>query len=118
MRSKAIKRNANSPVCALLIFSALLTAALVVCASTLQAQSAPSSASDKSQPSAAAAPKTANSSSATKPAKPAESGAGMVWVNTAAGVYHKKGSRWYGKTKKGKYMLEEDAVKAGYKPAK
>lgn len=42
----------------------------------------------------------------------------MVWVNTATGVYHKKGLRWYGETKKGKYMLEEDAIKAGYKPAK
>ncbi|MGC2527196.1 MAG: hypothetical protein WA639_05590 [Candidatus Acidiferrum sp.] len=116
MRRKAINHSASSPVCALLIFSALLTAALVVCASTLCAQSAQSSASDNSQPAAAA--KTASSPSATKPAKPAESGAGMVWVNTATGVYHKKGSRWYGKTKKGKYMLEEDAIKAGYKPAK
>ncbi len=41
----------------------------------------------------------------------------MVWVNTQTGVYHKWGSRWYGKTKHGKYMLEADAVKAGYKPA-
>jgi hypothetical protein len=41
-----------------------------------------------------------------------------VWVNTETGVYHKPGSRWYGKTKKGKYMLESDAIKAGYKPAK
>jgi hypothetical protein len=41
----------------------------------------------------------------------------MVWVNTDAGVYHKPGTRWYGKTKHGKYMLEADAIKAGYKPA-
>ena len=50
--------------------------------------------------------------------KPPEKGAGMVWVNTAAGVYHKPGTRWYGKTKKGKNMLETDAIKAGYKAAK
>lgn len=50
--------------------------------------------------------------------KPAEKGAGMVWVNTATGVYHKPGTRWYGKTKKGKYMLETDAIKAGYRAAK
>jgi hypothetical protein len=50
--------------------------------------------------------------------KPPEKGVGMVWVNTAAGVYHKPGTRWYGKTKKGKYMLETDAIKAGYKAAK
>jgi hypothetical protein len=39
-------------------------------------------------------------------------------VNTESGVYHTQGTRWYGKTKKGKYMLEADAIKAGYKPAK
>jgi len=33
-------------------------------------------------------------------------------------MYHKQGTRWYGKTKHGKYMLEADAIKAGYKPAK
>jgi hypothetical protein len=41
-----------------------------------------------------------------------------VWVNTATGVYHRSGSRWYGKTKKGKYMTEADAIRAGYKPAR
>src|SRR5579859_3860061 len=50
--------------------------------------------------------------------KPPEKGAGMVWVNIATGIYHKPGTRWYGKTKKGKYMLEADAIKAGYKAAK
>ena len=52
-----------------------------------------------------------------KPPAQTQSG-GMVWVNTATGVYHRPGSRRYGKTKKGKYMLEEDAIKAGYKLAK
>ena len=37
----------------------------------------------------------------------------MVWVNTDSGVYHKPGTRWYGKTKQGKYMTEADAQKAG-----
>jgi hypothetical protein len=118
MRSKAIKRNAKSSVLAVLTTFALVLAALFDCPYALRAQSTQSSASDKSQPAAALAAKTASSSSAAKPTKPAESGAGMVWVNTATGLYHKKGSRWYGKTKKGKYMLEEDAMKAGYKPAK
>jgi hypothetical protein len=40
-----------------------------------------------------------------------------VWVNTATGVYHKEGTRYYGKTKTGKYMSESDAQKAGYKAA-
>jgi hypothetical protein len=39
----------------------------------------------------------------------------MVWVNTDSGIYHKPGTRWYGKTKQGKYMTKADAVKAGYK---
>jgi len=36
-----------------------------------------------------------------------------VWVNTSSHVYHKQGSRWYGKTKHGKYMSEQDAIKEG-----
>jgi competence protein ComEA len=43
---------------------------------------------------------------------------GMVWVNLNTRVYHKEGDRWYGKTKKGKFMSESDAQKAGYRPAK
>jgi len=42
----------------------------------------------------------------------------MVWVNTETHVYHKEGSRWYGKTKKGKYMSEQDALKEGDHPDK
>ena len=41
----------------------------------------------------------------------------MVWVNTDSGVYHKPGTRYYGKTKQGKYMTEADAQKAGYRAA-
>jgi hypothetical protein len=41
----------------------------------------------------------------------------MVWVNTDSGVYHQAGTRWYGKTKQGKYMTEADAQKAGYRAA-
>jgi competence protein ComEA len=43
---------------------------------------------------------------------------GMVWVNTKTKVYHKEGSRWYGKTKAGKWMTEADAVKEGNTAAK
>ncbi len=63
----------------------------------------------------ASAPPTSSTSSAQQ-APPANS-AGMVWVNTDSGIYHKPGTRWYGKTKQGKYMTEADAVKAGYKAA-
>jgi hypothetical protein len=40
-----------------------------------------------------------------------------VWVNTATGVYHYQGTRWYGNTKHGKYMSEADAIKEGDRPA-
>jgi hypothetical protein len=58
----------------------------------------------------------ATASSTAQPSSPAKGG-GMVWVNTASGVYHKPGSRYYGKTKQGKYMTEADARKAGYHAA-
>lgn len=45
-------------------------------------------------------------------------GPGLVWVNTATKVFHRAGSRWYGKTKAGKCMTEADAVKAGYRESK
>lgn len=44
-------------------------------------------------------------------------GHGLVWVNTDAHVYHKEGSRFYGRTKKGKYMTEAEAIKQGNKAA-
>jgi hypothetical protein len=45
-------------------------------------------------------------------------GHGLVWVNTESHVYHKEGSRFYGKTKKGKYVSEADAIKEGDKASK
>ena len=40
-----------------------------------------------------------------------------VWVNTNSSVYHCPGTRWYGKTKLGKYMGECAAIKDGNRPA-
>jgi len=76
-----------------------------------------------SKPAPAAPANTSGSGAqATKPAasphSPPANAAGTVWVNTDSGIYHKPGSRWYGKTKRGKYMTEADAVKAGYREAK
>ena len=42
---------------------------------------------------------------------------GQVWVNTRSGKYWKPGSRYYGTTKQGQYMSEEEAVQKGYRPA-
>jgi len=41
----------------------------------------------------------------------------VVWVNTDSKLYHRPGSKWYGKTRHGKYMTEGDAIKAGYHAA-
>ena len=42
----------------------------------------------------------------------------MVWVNIPTKIYHREGDRFYGNTKNGKFMTEEDAIKAGYREAK
>jgi hypothetical protein len=53
---------------------------------------------------------------ATNPQAPG-GGHGLVWVNTEAGVYYSERSLLYGRTPKGKYMTEQDAIQAGYKRA-
>ena len=42
---------------------------------------------------------------------------GLVWVNTSTKVYH-KGGQFYGATKHGKFMTEDEAKKAGFNAAK
>jgi hypothetical protein len=37
----------------------------------------------------------------------------VVWLNTASGIYHLKGQRWYGRTKHGAYVCEKEADAAG-----
>lgn len=41
----------------------------------------------------------------------------QVWVNRTSRVYHCAGTRYYGNTKRGEYMLESQASKAGMRPA-
>ena len=65
----------------------------------------------------AAKPASAPAASANKPAQPPPA-KGTVWVNTATKVYHYEGDHWYGNTKEGKYMTEEEAIKAGYRASK
>jgi len=40
-----------------------------------------------------------------------------VWVNTRSGKFFRPGSRFYGKTREGKFMTEIDALDSGYLPA-
>jgi DNA uptake protein ComE-like DNA-binding protein len=75
---------------------------------------ASSSAAPAAPAPAASAPPAAKSAPQAQPSP----GSGMVWVNLDSGVYHKEGTRYYGKTKNGKYMSEADAIKAGYRAAK
>jgi hypothetical protein len=37
----------------------------------------------------------------------------VVWLNTASGIYHEKGMRWYGNTKHGAYVCRKEADAAG-----
>jgi hypothetical protein len=43
-------------------------------------------------------------------------GPGMVWVDAKKKVYYRDDNPLYGKTKKGSYMSEGDAVNRGYVP--
>ena len=62
-----------------------------------------------------AAPVTGSGTGAATPAP--GGGRGLVWVNTETHVYHKEGSRFYGTTKKGKYVSKADAIKEGDRAA-
>ena len=86
---------------------------------------APKAAAKSMPPAAPSAPASAPAAtSAPSKSAPASSasqgspGPGMVWVNLDSGVYHYPGTRYYGKTKTGKYLSEADATKAGYHAAK
>ena len=76
------------------------------------ADNAPASTSSKSAATAAKSTDKTPTEARTPPQK------GMVWVNTSSKIYHVEGDKWYGKTKKGEWMTEEDAIKAGNRKAK
>ena len=79
---------------------------------TVGASSTASVPSTKSAPPATSSSTPAARSASSAPSK------GMVWANPDSKVYHYEGDRWYGKTKKGQYMTEADAVAAGYRASK
>jgi len=74
--------------------------------------SAPAGAATASPP-----PATRSATEAATNAPAAGGGHGLVWVNTESHVYHREGSRFYGTTKKGKYMTEQDAINGGDRAA-
>ena len=77
----------------------------------------PKSSAAASPAAATSAPaKNASAEAANNPPAPG-GGQGLVWVNTETHVYHREGSRFYGTTKKGKYMTEADAMKEGSRAA-
>jgi len=72
----------------------------------------------KPKSSVSASPSAASVTGSTGTATPAPGGGpGLVWVNTETHVYHKESSRFYGRSKKGKYVSEADAIKEGDRPA-
>lgn len=103
-------------------------------APTVATESKPASASSSSRspaPASASAPAAGPAPASAAPASgssaaPASTAVtaqtppvkGMVWVNINTKVYHYEGDRWYGKTKNGKFMTEDDAVKAGFRASK
>ena len=108
--SKAgVSASTIAKIRSLVIVSGGATASSAAKASTPVSQSSPAL---PSQP--VPAPRQSTSSSAPQGAL----GSGAVWVNLETKVYHYPNSRFYGKTKSGKYMPEADAVSAGYQPAK
>ena len=72
----------------------------------------------KPKSSVSASPSAEPVTGSTGTATPAPGGGhGLVWVNIEIHVYHKEGSRFYGTTKKGKYVSEADAIKEGDRAA-
>jgi hypothetical protein len=138
VQSEFLERTSMRSLIILIVIAAFAAVPLVRAADTTPSPSPEASAtpakkhSKKAAASAAATatpasnPAAAGTTPAAKPHKAPEpqasqapgGGSGQVWVNTETHVYHKEGSKWYGKTKKGKYLSEADAVKEGDKPAK
>jgi hypothetical protein len=91
-------------------FAAALSLAVPVSAQAPAAKTADQAKSGSAKKSVEATPAPTEKDIADAKAK------GMVWVNTSTKVYHKEG-QFYGKTKRGKFMTEDEAQKAGFKAA-
>jgi hypothetical protein len=113
-------RSFSLRIAALRLLTIAISASLLV--AQADSQSTPASPSVTPAPSSSSSAPASKASTASAGAPTAQEiasakASGKVWVNTETGVYH-KGGRWYGKTKKGKFMTEAEAKAAGYKVAK
>lgn len=121
-----MQRKRMIVLCQAVVACALWICGLPMLQSMATAQTTPEVPTEKTpkprkpkNPTAGVVPETGQA----KAAMPSESeiqaakASGQVWVNTETGIYHKSG-KWFGTTKHGKFMSEQDAVKAGYRAAK
>jgi hypothetical protein len=99
-----------------MLFVAALSAVLLIPAGAMAAQAGATSANPAKKKSAASAKVEAAPAPSTQEIADARA-KGLVWVNLGTRVYHKDGD-FYGKTKRGKFMSEDDAKKAGFHEAK
>ena len=94
------------------VFAVVMAAALSLTIAAQTPAPAPAASAKKTAtPKAAATPAPSDAEIADAKSK------GMVWVNTGTKKYHKDDAL-YGKTKRGQFMTEADAQKAGYVMAK
>ena len=105
------------PLMALGAFAALPLASAQEATPHKRMTPAPSSTSAANPTPVASASAAASPGTTPKTTNPA-GGGGQVWVNTDTHVYHKEGSKRYGRTKHGKYLSEAEAIKEGDQPAK
>jgi DNA uptake protein ComE-like DNA-binding protein len=116
--SKAgVSASTISKISSMVTVSGTAAAGASAGASKKSASSGEPPATSASAPAQKVQPKASESATGTTEARqpPAK---GMVWVNTETKVFHYEGDRWYGKTKEGKFMTEQDAIRAGYRAAK